>query len=676
MAQFNLVSEFKLQGDQEQAVEKLTRGISKGKKHQVLLGVTGSGKTFTIANVIQRFKKPALVISHNKTLAAQLFSEFKQFFPHNRVEYFVSYYDYYQPEAYVPQTDAYIEKDASINDEIDRLRLSATSALLESDDVIIVASVSCIYGLGDPADWQSLGLHINCGREISQNELIRHLVDLQYERNDYEFSRGKFRLRGETIEIWPAYGQDGRRLEWQGEKIQRLSIFNPLTGEIKGSPDDLTIFPAKHFVIPRARLEKALGAIEEELDVRLGELKDRNKLLEAQRLEVRTNYDLEMFREIGYCPGIENYSRHLNGRSAGEPPSTLIDYFPQDYLLVIDESHVTIPQLRGMYAGDRSRKETLVKFGFRLPSALDNRPLNFSEFGKKINKVIYLSATPGDYEQRLSQAVVEQIIRPTGLLDPEIAVKPAKNQIDDLIEEIRQRVKKKERILVTTLTKRMAEDLSNYLCELGIKVRYLHSEVETIERMEILRSLRLAEFDCLVGINLLREGLDLPEVSLVAILDADKEGFLRSYRALIQVAGRAARNVRGKVIMYADKSTPSMTQAIEESNRRRQKQLAYNKKHGVTPKSISKEIQAGIESLTRAKEQAFSLVRESRGCYSSFKIYRTIEELKRQMDSAACNLEFEKAAVLRDEIREMEKIGKQKLAGRKRNSRDKKRGAG
>ena len=676
MAQFNLVSEFKLQGDQEQAVEKLTRGISKGKKHQVLLGVTGSGKTFTIANVIQRLKKPALVISHNKTLAAQLFSEFKQFFPHNRVEYFVSYYDYYQPEAYVPQTDTYIEKDASINDEIDRLRLSATSALLESDDVIIVASVSCIYGLGDPGDWQSLGLHVNCGREISQNEVSRHLIDLQYERNDYEFSRGKFRLRGEAIEIWPAYGQDGRRLEWQGDKIKRLSIFNPLTGEVKGSLDDLTVFPAKHFVIPRTRLEKALKVIEKELEVRLDELKGRNKLLEAQRLEVRTNYDLEMFREIGYCPGIENYSRHLSGRSAGEPPSTLIDYFPQDYLLVIDESHVTIPQLRGMFAGDRSRKETLVEFGFRLPSALDNRPLNFSEFEKKINKVIYLSATPGDYEQRLGQAVVEQIIRPTGLLDPEITVKPTKNQIDDLIEEIRQRVKKKERILVTTLTKRMAEDLSNYLCELGIKVRYLHSEIETIERMEILRSLRLAEFDCLVGINLLREGLDLPEVSLVAILDADKEGFLRSYRALIQVAGRAARNVSGKVIMYADKSTSSMTQAIEESNRRRRKQHAYNKKYEITPKSISKEVQAGIESFTRAKEQAFSLVRESRRHYSSSKVSRTIEELKRQMDSAACNLEFEKAAVLRDEIREMEKIGKQKLTGKKRSNRNKKRSAG
>ncbi len=676
MAQFNLVSQFKLQGEQEEAVEKLTRGISKGKKHQVLLGVTGSGKTFTVANVIQRLKKPALVISHNKTLAAQLFSEFKQFFPHNRVEYFVSYYDYYQPEAYVPQTDTYIEKDASINDEIDRLRLSATSALLESDEVIIVASVSCIYGIGDPRDWQSLSLHINCGREISQKEVSRHLVDLQYERNDYEFFRGKFRLRGESIEIWPAYGREGRRLEWRGDKIEKLSIFNPLTGEIKRRLEDLTIFPAKHFVIPHTRLEKALGVIEEELQVRLGELKGRNKLLEAQRLEVRTNYDLEMLREIGYCPGIENYSRHLSGRLPGEPPSTLIDYFPQDYLLVIDESHVAIPQLRGMYEGDRSRKETLVEFGFRLPSAFDNRHLIFSEFEIKINIVIYLSATPGDYEQRLGQPVVEQIIRPTGLLDPEITVKPAKNQIDDLIEEIRQRVKKKERILVTTLTKRMAEDLSNYLYELGIKVRYLHSEIETIERMEILRGLRLAEFDCLVGINLLREGLDLPEVSLVAILDADKEGFLRSYRALIQVAGRAARNVSGKVIMYADKSTPSMTQAIEESNRRRQKQSAYNKKHGIIPKSISKEIQAGIESLTRAKEYALSLVRESRRHYSSSKVSRTIGELKKQMETAAFNLEFEKAAVLRDEIRELEKIGKQKLTGRKRNSRDKKRRAG
>ena len=666
MAQFNLVSDFKLKGDQEQAVEKLIRGISKGKKHQVLLGVTGSGKTFTVANVIQRFKKPVLVISHNKTLAAQLFSEFKQFFPHNRVEYFVSYYDYYQPEAYVPQTDTYIEKDASINDEIDRLRLSATSALLESDDVIIVASVSCIYGLGDPRDWRSLGLHVNCGREISQNEVIRHLVALQYERNNYEFSRGRFRLRGEAIEIWPAYGREGRRLEWRGDKIERLSIFNPLTGEIRGSLNDLTIFPAKHFIIPHTRLEKSLGAIEEELQVRLSELRSKNKLLEAQRLEVRTNYDLEMIREVGYCPGVENYSRHLSGRSPGEPPSTLIDYFPQDYLMVIDESHITLPQLRGMYAGDRSRKETLVEFGFRLPSALDNRPLNFPEFKKKIKQVIYLSATPGDYELRLSQPVVEQIIRPTGLLDPEMTVKPAKNQIDDLIGEIRQRVKKKERILVTTLTKRMAEDLSNYLYGLGIRVYYLHSEIETIERMEILRRLRLAEFDCLVGINLLREGLDLPEVSLVAILDADKEGFLRSYCALIQVAGRAARNINGKVIMYADKSTPSMIQAIEESNRRRRKQLAYNKKYGIIPKSISKEIQAGIESLTRTKEHVCSLVKESRKHFSSSRVSRTPGELKRQMETAAFNLEFEKAAVLRDEIRELEKIGKQKLTGRKR----------
>jgi len=666
MTQFRLTSKFKLQGDQEQAVQKLSRGISEKKKHQVLLGVTGSGKTFTIANVIKNVQKPTLVISHNKTLAAQLFSEFKQFFPHNRVEYFVSYYDYYQPEAYVPQTDTYIEKDASINDEIDRLRLSATSALLESDDVIIVASVSCIYGIGSPRDWEDLGLGLKCGKEISQDEVRKHLIDLQYERNDYDFSRGKLRLRGESLEIWPSYRKEALRLEWIGNKIERMAIFNPLTGEIIRRINEVTIFPSKHFVIPYPRLEKALAAIETELKERLAELKKQGKLLEVQRLEVKTNFDLEMLRELGYCPGIENYSRHLSGRLPGQPPYTLIDYFPKDYLLVIDESHVAIPQLRGMYEGDRSRKETLVDFGFRLPSALDNRPLNFFEFEKKINKVIYVSATPGDYELYLSGKVVEQVIRPTGLLDPKITVKPAKNQIDDLLEEIRKRVKNKERVLVTTLTKHMAEDLSNYLYELGIKVSYLHSEIETIERMEILRDLRMAKFDCLVGINLLREGLDLPEVTLVAILDADKEGFLRSYRSLIQVGGRAARNVVGEVIMYADKSTPSMIQAIEESNRRRKKQIAFNKKHGITPKTISKAIQEGIETISQAKEYSFSLVREGRRNYASSKILETIGQLKKEMEIAAQNLEFERAAVLRDEILELKKISKEKTSRRKK----------
>ncbi len=664
MSGFKLISQFKPEGDQKQAIEKLSRGILENKKHQVLLGVTGSGKTFTIANVIETVQKPTLVISHNKTLAAQLFSEFKQFFPQNRVEYFVSYYDYYQPEAYVPQTDTYIEKDASINDEIDRLRLSATSALLESREVIIVASVSCIYGIGAPEDWQTLGLYLETGKTISQDEVRRHLVDLQYERNDYDFSRGKFRLRGEFIEIWPAYREEGLRIEWIEDKVKKMSVFNPLTGMVQKETASTTIFPSKHFVIPYSRLEKALLTIEKELEERVNELKSQNKLLEAQRLEMRTKYDLEMLREVGYCPGIENYSRHLSSRLPGEPPYTLIDYFPRDYLLVIDESHVTVPQLRGMYAGDRSRKETLVEFGFRLPSALDNRPLNFPEFEKKINRVIYVSATPGDYELRLAGEIVEQIIRPTGLLDPAITIKPAANQIDDLLEEIRKRVKNKERVLVTTLTKRMAEDLSNYLHELGIKVRYLHSEIETIERMEILRDLRMAKFDCLVGINLLREGLDLPEVSLVAILDADKEGFLRSYRSLIQVAGRAARHVNGEVIMYAEESTPSMIQAVEESNRRRQKQIAYNEKHGITPKTITKAIQAGIETITQAREYSFSLVRESRKNYSAQKILQTRQQLQKEMEIAAQNLEFEKAAVLRDEILELEKLEKEKFQGK------------
>jgi len=671
MAKFKLVSKFKLQGDQKEAVNKLSEGVLAGKKHQVLLGVTGSGKTFTVANVILRLGKPTLVISHNKTLAAQLFSEFKQFFPHNRVEYFVSYYDYYQPEAYVPQTDTYIEKDASINDDIDRLRLSATSALLESDDVIIVASVSCIYGIGAPEDWQKLGLKLKCGKKISEDELIQYLIDLQYERNDYDFSRGKFRRRGEAVEIWPAYREESLRLEYKNDEIKRMVIFNPLTGKVSRKIADLTLFPAKHFVIPHSRVETALAAIKKELKERLTDLKSKNKLLEAQRLEMRTNYDLEMLKELGYCPGIENYSRHLSGRRPGQPPYNLLDYFPRDYLLVIDESHVTIPQLRGMYEGDRSRKETLVEFGFRLPSALDNRPLNFAEFEKKIDKVIYASATPGDYELRLAREIVEQIIRPTGLLDPKIIVKPAKNQIDDLIGQIRQRAKNKERVLITTLTKRMSEELSDYLAEVGVKVRYLHSEIETIERMEILKGLRRAEFDCLVGINLLREGLDLPEVSLVAILDADKEGFLRSYRSLIQVAGRAARNAGGEVIMYADKPTPSMIQAIKESERRRKKQTAFNKKHGITPRTIDKAIQEGIESLTKAKNYGFSLVREKRERYSSLKRAQVVGELRRQMKISAENLEFEKAALLRDEIRELERIGKGKLykrGARKRNN--------
>jgi len=654
MAHFKLHTKYKPKGDQPKAIEQLTEGLLRGEKYQTLLGVTGSGKTFTIAHVIANVGKPTLVISHNKTLAAQLYGEFKGFFPENAVEYFISYYDYYQPEAYVPETDTYIEKDTSINDEIDRLRLKATSALMEREDVIIVASVSCIYGLGSPQEYQDLLLFLRRGQHIERDRILSKLVDIHYSRNDLDFSRGTFRVRGDVVEIFPAYEQQAVRVELFGDEIDSLSIIDPLTGDVVDTPDRVAIYPAKHFVTTASKLERAIESIRQELKERLAELRAQGKLLEAQRLETRTNYDIEMMLEIGYCPGIENYSRHLSGRKPGEPPYTLIDYFPEDFLMIIDESHVTIPQIRGMYHGDRSRKETLVEYGFRLPSALDNRPLRFEEFEKRINQVIFVSATPGDYElEKCKGVVVEQIIRPTGLMDPEIAVKPTENQIDDLIGEIRQRVERKERVLVMTLTKRMAEDLTDYLAGVGIRVRYLHSEIDALNRVEILRDLRLADFDVLVGINLLREGLDLPEVSLVAILDADKEGFLRSERSLLQIAGRAARNAAGKVIFYADEITPSMKRVIEETNRRRRLQREYNEKHGITPQTIYKS----VEEVLGATRVADSKSTRWEGKHFTREIPRDrmareelIEALQREMEEAAQRLEFERAAEIRDEI--------------------------
>ena len=653
MSKFKLVSDFKLEGDQPRAVEVLTESLSKGNKHQTLLGVTGSGKTFTLANVIANFGKPALIISHNKTLAAQLYNEFRQFFPMNAVEYFVSYYDYYQPEAYIPQTDTYIEKDASINDEIDRLRLKATSSLLERDDVIIVASVSAIYGLGSPEEHRELFLFLERGQKIGREEILRRLVTLQYERNDVGFQRGKFRVRGDVLEIFPAYSQGiTTRIELFGETVERILEVDSLTGKIIGDKDKTAVYPAKHFVTSPDRIETAIQSIKRELEKRLAELRKENKLLEAQRLEMKTKYDMEMMCEMGYCQGIENYSRHLSGRSPGEAPYTLIDYFPSDYLLIIDESHVTIPQIGGMYHGDRARKETLIEHGFRLPSALDNRPLNFKEFEEKMNRVIYVSATPGPYELKKSRMIVEQIIRPTGLLDPEISVRPVAGQIDDLIGEIKKRARKKQRVLITTLTKRMSEDLAEYLHEMNLKVRYLHSEIDTLERIEILQDLRLGKFDCLVGINLLREGLDLPEVSLVAILDADKEGFLRSHTSLIQVSGRAARHVDGKVIMYADSLTGSMKRAIEETDRRRRIQMKFNRDHGITPRSIKKSIQSMVATNRHAAEHVRDLLKEPEGGYIPEKSF-LIADLEKEMMGAARKLEFERAAVLRDRINEL-----------------------
>jgi excinuclease ABC subunit B len=651
MPDFELVTDLRPTGDQPQAIDSLVEGLERGYKHQTLLGATGTGKTFVMANVIERVQRPTLVIAHNKTLAAQLYAEFKEFFPHNAVEYFVSYYDYYQPEAYLPRTDTYIEKDASINDEIDRLRLAATSSLFSRPDVVIVASVSCIYSLGDPEEYGREVLHLSVGEVEGRSKVLRHLVNIHYERNDTALSPGKFRVRGDTVEVQAAYAETSYRIEFWGNQIERLLEVDPLTGEILSEHAALDVFPAKHFVTPQEKLALALGDIEEELDWRLAELRAQEKLLEAQRLEQRTRYDVEMLREVGYSSGIENYSRHLSRRQPGDPPWTLLDYFPADLMLFIDESHMTIPQIRGMYNGDRARKEVLVDYGFRLPSALDNRPLTFEEFEQRIGSVIYTSATPGPYEQEHGQQIVEQIIRPTGLVDPGVIVRPTRGQIDDLIGEIHRRVDRHERVLVTTLTKRMAEDLSDYLREMGIKVHYLHSEIVTLERVEILRDLRLGEYDVVVGINLLREGLDLPEVSLVAILDADKEGFLRSSTSLIQTIGRAARHVNGEVIMYADAVTDSMRAAIDETNRRRQIQQEYNECHGIVPASIVKEIRdltsrVRVAGRGQAKPQALSDIPRD-------EVSRIIGELEKQMKDAAAALEFEKAALLRDQIMEL-----------------------
>jgi excinuclease ABC subunit B len=652
MPQFKIVSDFRLTGDQPQAVDKLVGGLNKGYREQTLLGVTGSGKTFTMANAIERVQRPTLVLCHNKTLAAQLATEFKEFLPENAVEYFVSYYDYYQPEAYIPSTDLYIEKETDINEEIDKLRHAATMSLFTRPDVIIVASVSCIYSLGAPEDYHGFALTVERNKHYKRDKLVRHLVDMQYERNDYDFTRGKFRIRGDTLEIQPAYQETALRIEFWGDKIERIVEVDPLTGEVLAHRDQVDIYPAKHFVTSHEKLLAAIEDIKVELEDRLKELRSRGKLLEAQRLEARTNYDIEMLQEVGYCTGVENYSRHLQRRAPGSTPWTLLDYFPDDFLLFIDESHMTLPQIRGMYHGDISRKQTLVDYGFRLPSALDNRPLNFEEFNQHINQVIYVSATPKPYEYEHSQQVAEQLVRPTGLLEPTVEVKPVKGQIDDLIYQIKSGVAKGERCLVTTLTKRMAEELSDYLREMEIKTHYLHSEVETLERVEILRDLRLGVYDVVVGINLLREGLDLPEVSLVAILDADKEGYLRSEEALIQTMGRAARHINAHVIMYADTITQSMQKAIEETGRRRQVQEAYNKEHGITPQGIKKAIKDITERV--------QVVAETRVPYavtpiSKEEIAQLIKQLESQMKAAAKNLEFEKAALLRDRIIELRK---------------------
>ncbi len=645
---FKIKSPMKPKGDQPKAIASLVEGIKKGEKHQTLLGVTGSGKTFTMANVIEQVQKPTLVLAHNKTLAAQLYSEFKEIFPDNAVEYFVSYYDYYQPEAYVPSTDTYIEKDASINEEIDKLRHSATSALFERRDVIIVASVSCIYGLGNPIEYKNLTLSLRPGMLRDMDDVLKKLVDIQYERNDIDFVRGTFRVRGDVLEIFPASSSEHAiRVEFFGDEIDRIAEIDVVTGKVIGYRDHVAIFPASHYAASRERLERAIKLIERDLEIRVKELREQGKLLEAQRLLQRTNYDIEMMREIGYCTGIENYSRYMDGRKPGEPPYTLLDYFPEDFLMFIDESHVTIPQIRAMYAGDRSRKDSLVEYGFRLPAAYDNRPLTFEEFESRINQVIYVSATPAEYELSKSSRVVEQIIRPTGLVDPEIQVRPVEGQIDHLIGEIQKRVERNERVLVTTLTKKMAESLTDYLREMDIRVRYLHSDIDTLERVEIIRDLRKGDFDVLVGINLLREGLDIPEVSLVAILDADKEGFLRSETSLIQTIGRAARNIDGKVIMYADVITNSMKRAIDETNRRRAMQIEYNKKHGITPQPIVKKIHDAIEATRVAEEQEEYTI-EPAGSYGVR--LELIEKLEKEMKEAAEALEFEKAAKLRDEI--------------------------
>ncbi len=655
MQKFQLVSEFKPTGDQPKAIEALANGIEKGVREQILLGATGTGKTFTMAGVIEKVQRPTLVLAHNKILAAQLCSEFKEFFPHNAVEYFVSYYDYYQPEAYIPTTDTYIEKDALINDEIDKLRHSATMALFERRDVIIVASVSCIYGLGSPADYRDLAVSLRVGNEVDRDFILRRLVDIQYERNDVNFTRNKFRVRGDVVEIFPAGNTDRAiRVEWFGDEIDRISEFDPFTGEITGTMNHVAIYPASHYVVADEKRERALQSIEEELEARLKELRDMGKLLEAQRLEMRTRNDLEMLREVGFCSGIENYSRHLTGRPPGAAPYTLLDFFPDDFIMFIDESHVSIPQVAAMYNGDKARKDNLIEFGFRLPSAADNRPLKFQEFEERLNQVVYVSATPGPYELRRvpQHYIVEQIVRPTGLLDPEVEVRPIKGQIDDLYAEIQQRVAKNQRVLITTLTKKMAEDLTDYFKEMGLKVRYMHSDIDTIERMQIVRDLRLGVFDVLVGINLLREGLDIPEVSLVAILDADKEGFLRGERALIQTIGRAARNADGKVIMYADRVTEAMQKAINETNRRRAIQMEYNRRHGIVPKTVIKPVRDVIQAVKPAEDGAVAAnILET----PKKDIPKVVERLRKEMKEAARNLEFERAAELRDLIIELEK---------------------
>jgi len=641
-------------GDQPDAIVALVRGVGAGYRHQTLLGATGTGKTFTIANVIQQVQRPTLIIAHNKTLTAQLCSELRELFPTNAVHYFVSYYDYYQPEAYLPQTDTYIEKDSSINDEIDRLRHAATSALFERRDVIIVASVSCIYGLGSPVNYYDMSIDLKRGEHRDRDDVMRAMIQLQYTRNEIGFERGTFRARGDTLEIIPAYEEKVVRIEFFGDEVDRITVLDPITGHPIREEEEVVIYPASHFITPNERLRLAIDDIAEELEERLARLRKEGRLLEAQRLEQRTRYDLEMLQEMGYCTGIENYSRHLDGRRAGQPPSVLIDYFPNDFLLVIDESHQTVPQVRGMYHGDRSRKTTLVDYGFRLPSALDNRPLTFAEFEDRVNQVIYMSATPGPYEEEHSAQVVEQLIRPTGLVDPEVQVHPVKGQVDHLIAEVREVVARGERVLVTTLTKRMAEDLTEYLVELGIRARYLHSEIDTLDRIDILRDLRLGNFDVLVGINLLREGLDLPEVALVAILDADKEGFLRSGTSLIQTIGRAARNVRGKVLMYADTPTDSIHHAVDETNRRRVIQIAYNEEHGIIPQTVQREITDIVQSL-RSASPLPKQVRERPEPETRQERIAAIKELERRMLQAADRLEFELAATLRDEIRELKK---------------------
>ncbi|RMH69657.1 MAG: excinuclease ABC subunit UvrB [Gemmatimonadetes bacterium] len=656
---FQLVSEYSPAGDQPQAIEKLTADILSGKKFHTLLGATGTGKTFTMANVIQNVGKPTLILSHNKTLAAQLYGEFLAYFPHNAVEYFISYYDYYQPEAYIPRSDTYIEKDASINEEIDKLRLKATSRLFERDDVIIVASVSCIYGLGSPKDYYEMLVYLEVGDQVERDAVLHKLVDIQYNRNDYDFGRGTFRVRGDVVEVHPAYEDNGVRIEFWGDTVERITLFDALKGDVLQEMDRCAVYPAKHFVTTERQLESAIVEIEKELTERIWYFKEHDRFIEAQRIQERTTYDIEMMREVGYCSGIENYSRHLAGRKAGERPYCLLDYFPKDFLMIIDESHVTIPQLHAMYGGDRSRKSVLIEHGFRLPSAADNRPLKFEEFEALLNQCVFVSATPGAYELEKSEnVVVEQIIRPTGLVDPEVEVRPVTGQIDDLLEEIRLREDKDERVLVTTLTKRMAEQLTDYLEQMQVRVRYMHSDIHTIERVEILRGLRLGEFDVLVGINLLREGLDLPEVSLVAILDADKEGFLRSERSLIQTIGRAARNVKGKVIMYADSITDSMKRAIDETNRRRQVQLTFNETHGITPRTITKSIDQirGTTVVADAKELLGELPEEGlpkaeMDLLKGMPLDQQIRILEDEMEAAAQQLEFEKAAMLRDKVK-------------------------